>query len=125
METLPSCKSVEPARRESDQRERAGHPTACSQESRVNVAVCQEEREVSSSKYVHARASLSCSPSWVFSSPLLALTERAKAVSSAQHDPHHLLLAVVFSPLWDTVPKVNDKPGSPPLPWVWKEVSSL
>lgn len=116
---------MEPAGRESDKRETAGHPTACSQESRVNVYVCKEEREVSSSKYVHAHASLFCSLSCVFSSPLLALAERAKAVSSAQHDPHHLLLAVVFLPLLDKVPKVNDKPGSPPLPWVWKEVSSL
>ena len=54
-------------------------------------------REVSPSKYIHAHASLSYSPSWVFSTQLLSLLETARAFFSVQHHLHHLLPTTVFS----------------------------
>lgn len=89
------------------------------------VYMYKEEMEVSSSIYSHARSPQIYSPSCVFSTSLLPLVKRARAISSAQHYLHLLLLAIVFPPLLDKVPKLNDKPRSHPFPKVQKEISSL
>lgn len=81
----------------------------------MTVYVYREEMEVFPSVYV---LSILLSPTPLPVCPLIcsSLSQQSKSISSAHHYLHHLLLAVVFSPLLDEVLKVNDKTRSYFLP---------
>ena len=73
-------------------------------------------REVSPSKYVHAHASLSYSPSWVFSTRLLSIRNRKSiffcTTLPSSFTTDNCLLCWIKSPKWRTNQEANLLPGS-------------